>query len=248
MVRSKLPRIISISIGFLLLLNTIVMPFVLNFNVGLILLSIYSAVLILYGVFFDKIKQIKIMHIFVIGLSFVLILFSSFLAVYGSIDTVQGDEKFIVVLGSGIRGEEVPPNLANRLDKAVEFSTANPDSVIIVSGGQGVQEDISEAEAMKRYLISEGVPSQKVIKEDKATSTCENFVFSKEIIDKIMAEDSSICFITNDYHIFRAEKYAASLGMDVTHIGASTVWYSIPVNYMREILAITKLFLTMILN
>lgn len=78
-----------------------------------------------------------------------------------------------------LRGERVSLTLKLRLDAALEYLEHSPNTAVIVSGGKGDGENISEAEAMKRYLVSHGVDEGRIITEDKSTSTWENFKFSK---------------------------------------------------------------------
>ena len=132
--------------------------------------------------------------------------------------------------------------MASRLERAVEYHQKNPDAVIVVSGGQGKDEKISEALAMERYLVSKGVSADKIIKEDKSTSTYENFEFSAKILSEKFCDDYSLAFITNSFHIYRAERIAESIGVKATHSGADIEWYTVPTNYMRELMALVKYF------
>ena len=112
---------------------------------------------------------------------------------------------------------------------------------MIVSGGQGAQEDIPESTAMKRYLVSKGVPDGMIIEESNSTSTFENFEFSKDIADTLPGGDK-IVFVTSRFHIYRASRYAAGAGFEAHHIGARVPFYELPSNYLREMLAVVKFF------
>ncbi len=232
----KIFRFLFIIAGSFLLVNAIAMPFMTNFNIGVIPQGIFAIIMILYGVFFDK--REKIFHVMMCGISAVLIIFSAGLAIYGVNDTSNFNEDVLIVLGAAVEGEKVSLNLEKRLDKAVEYHQKNPDAKIIVSGGMGDGEDISEALAMERYLVERGVPSEIIIKEDKSTSTRENFIFSSEYINA----DEEVVFITNYFHIFRAEMLAKSAGINAKHLGANIYWYSAPMNYIREMMAVAKDF------
>jgi len=107
-----------------------------------------------------------------------------------------------------------------------------------VSGGQGFQESIPEAYAMERYLLARGIPAGKIMMEDKSTSTYENFLFSKALLDKALPSPYTAVLITNDFHVYRAGMIAQSAGITARHIGAPTVWYTVPVSYMREMMAV----------
>ena len=125
----------------------------------------------------------------------------------------------------------------------MEYSIHNPKAIIVVSGGQGPQEDITEALAMERYLISKGTPKERIIKEEESTSTYENLLFSKNILDDIFTDPYKTVVITNNFHIYRATRLAENLGLDATHYHGKTSWYSIPVNYARECIATLKFWI-----
>lgn len=238
----KAIKIISTVAGALLIANGLLLSVVANFNIGLVPVFCLGAMLTAYGVFFDKLKGKKIIHIFVCLVLSVLAVFGSFISIYGNSDNADYTEETVIVLGCGIRGERVSVGLAKRLDKAAEYHFKNPDAIIIVSGGQGPQEDIPEALAMKRYLIEKGVDESKIIMEDKSTSTITNFEYSHQIMKEMELSDSSVVFVTNAYHVYRAASYAKAEGLEVKHLGTDIIWYTVPMNYMREMLAILKMW------
>ncbi len=239
----KAVKTAAIVCGVLLLGNGLLMSVIANFNIGLVPVYCLGAVLTLYGVFFDKIKHRKILDaILTVGLC-ILIFFGAFLGVYGGNDTADYTEETVIVLGCGIRGERVSVGLAKRLDKAFEYHTKNPDALILVSGGQGPQEDISEALAMKRYLAAKGVPEEKIIMEDKSTSTITNFRNSYAIMQEKGLSVGKVAFVTNAYHVYRASSYAKDEGFtEISHLGTDIIWYTVPMNYMREMLAVVKMW------
>lgn len=238
----KSVKIASIVAGSLFLGNTLLMSVIANFNIGLVPVALLGVVLLVYGIFLDKLPFIKVIStLLAAGLS-VIIVFASFLAIYGRNDNATYNEKTVIVLGCGIRGERVSVGLAKRLNKAYEYHLQNPEATIIVSGGQGPQEDIPEALAMKRYLVSKGVPEDRIIMEDKSTSTITNFKYSHEIMKEKGLPDDSVVFVTNGYHVYRGASYAKAEGLTVTHLGTDIIWYTIPMNYMREMLAVLKMW------
>ena len=239
----KTVKILSIIAGVLLLANTALMLTISNLNFGLVPMAGLGAVLLGYGLLFDKIVTKKFIHIIIASGLALILSFGSFLAVYGGRDTADYSEQTVIVLGCGIRGERVSVGLAKRLDKAAEYHKNNPDAMIIVSGGQGPQEDIPEALAMKRYLVDKGIAEDKIIMEDKSTSTITNFRYSRAIMDEMGLSLSSVVFVTNGYHVYRAESYAKDEGFtEVAHLGTNIIWYTIPMNYMREMLAVVKMW------
>ena len=239
----KAVKILSIVAGGLLLANAALLLIISNLNLGMIPVAGLGAVLVAYGVFFDKLPFKKIISA-VLAVGIVAILaFGSFLAIYGGQDTADYTEQTVIVLGCGIRGERVSVGLAKRLNKAAEYHGKNPEAMIIVSGGQGPQEDISEALAMKRYLVEKGIPEEKIIMEDRSTSTITNFRYSRELMEKEGMSLDSVVFVTNAYHVYRAASYAKDEGFeDIAHLGTDIIWYTIPMNYMREMLAVVKMW------
>ncbi len=239
----KTVKTLSIIAGSLLIGNAAMLLIISNLNLGILPVAGLGTVLFIYGIFFDKLPFKKIISTLLAFGLITLMSFGSFLAIYGSRDTADYTEDTVIVLGCGIRGERVSVGLAKRLDKAAEYHEKNPDAVIIVSGGQGPQEDISEALAMKRYLEGKGIDESKIIMEDKSTSTITNFRYSREIMEKEGLSLSSVVFVTNAYHVYRAANYAKDEGLlEVSHLGTDIIWYTIPMNYMREMLAVLKMW------
>lgn len=153
---------------------------------------------------------------------------------------------YILVLGAGLRGgTEVSLTLKDRLDSAITcYESSNRTSKIVVSGGQGSDEKLSEAEAMKNYLINNGVEEKNIIKEDKSTNTMENFKFSKEKIETLGDfNNSTVKVVTTDFHGFRSIMLAKRNGYENLNLYTSkTVYYLLPIFYVRESLALVKSF------
>jgi uncharacterized SAM-binding protein YcdF (DUF218 family) len=111
----------------------------------------------------------------------------------------------VIVLGAGIKGERIPLTLQYRLNAALEYLEKNEDVPVVVSGGKGPGEDITEAEAMRRYLEAGGIDPSRIYKEDKSTSTIENIKFSRKVIKEgIQLNDPTVLIVTNEYHTVRA--------------------------------------------
>ena len=243
MTGKRLLNNIVLLVGTLLLLDAVAMCLMMNFNFGLVELGLFSVALIIYGLLWRGRKVAKWMHFLVIIVCMVIVSFSGFLAVYGHNDNARYDEDAVIVLGAGLRGEEVSPTLARRLDKAVDYYGKNPGAVFVVSGGQGTRESITEALAMERYLLKKGIPAGQIIKEQQSTSTYENFLFSGGLLKEKFPDGYSAVFITNGFHVYRAERTANLTGIAPRHIWAGVAWYSVPINYMREMAAVAKFWL-----
>ena len=221
-----------------------------NLNLGVILVTIFGIIFLLTGLFYSKIntflniKFFKVCKATFLLLVCVEITLISFITIYGYSDNINYDEDAVIVLGAGIQGDKVTLPLKLRLDKAIEYHHKNPDALIVVTGGQGLQETVTEAYAMEKYLIQNDVDKNKIIKEEKATSTYENMKFSKEILDELFSENYSVAVITNNFHIFRSTTIAKNIGFNNTfHMHAGLQWYNLIPCLLRESLAVIKMFI-----
>ena len=158
-------------------------------------------------------------------------------AAAGNLDTPCD---YLIVLGAGVNGTEPSLILSNRLNAALAYLQAHPETTCIVSGGQGAGEDISEADCMAQWLIKKGIDAARIWREDKSTSTRENLRFSLELIEeKTGTRPSQAGILSNEFHLFRAGMEARSQGLAPIGIPAKTSWLSLRINYfLREIPAV----------
>ena len=149
---------------------------------------------------------------------------------------------FVLILGCGIRKDgTLMPLLKGRADKALEFAKEQEEKTgkkitFIPSGGQGPDEIISEAKAISNYLMEQGIPKKQILLEDQSTTTKENFLFSKRIMDKKKKHYSAI-FSTSDYHVFRSGVIANKVGLNADGIGSKTKYYFYTNALIREFIA-----------
>lgn len=218
------------------------------FKISLWLIGLF----ILWSVIFVEIKDRQktidgFKRIYQVFMVFSIVGFLIFFAVEGMIISEMNayptqEPDLVVVLGAGLWGEDPSPILKNRLDAAITYCNEN-NYPIIVSGGQGSDEPISEAEAMRRYLVKGGIDFERIILENRSTSTQENILFSKVIIDG-MFTDAQVLIITSDFHGYRAKYLAEKADLKVELLGTDTIFY-LKVNYMlREALAVIKDIMT----
>lgn len=156
----------------------------------------------------------------------------------------------VVVLGCKVKGEVPSKMLKRRLDAAEIFLTENEDVICIVSGGKGDDEKISEAQAMKNYLVEKGIEPDRIIMEDKSVNTYENLENSCAILEK-MGTEKNIAIVTDGFHQYRAGFIARGMGCEVSAINALIDRYNLgltPTYYVREWLAITNEYLKVILH
>jgi uncharacterized SAM-binding protein YcdF (DUF218 family) len=152
---------------------------------------------------------------------------------------------YLIVLGAGLLGETPGPALASRLRAALPYLQNNPGTVAVCSGGQGVGETISEAEAMKRWLIAAGVDAARIRLEDRSTTTAENLAFSKALIGDAEAERSRVVVATSEFHLFRARFIARREGFgQVQGVAAETPYRWLKLRYyLREYASVCFMFL-----
>ena len=165
----------------------------------------------------------------------VFMLYTLFLQIIPS----KKDFDFVIIHGAGLLdGDRVSKLLRDRMDKAIEVYRQDPTPPkLIPSGGQGANETISEAEAMKRYLISQGIPESDILPEDKSTTTLENLQFSKRIVDSFEGRKYT-ALVSSNYHIFRALRYCRKIGLQCTGIGSHIAFYFWPSALIREYIAV----------
>ena len=177
-----------------------------------------------------------------VSLGIIFVLLTQGMVVTGFMDQGKENLDYIIVLGSQVKpsGPAVVTRL--RLNRAYEYAVNNPETVIIVSGGQGTNEPATEASVMKEYLISKGIDESRIIAEDKSTNTSENLQFSMALVDGL--QDSSVGIVSSEFHIFRALAIAKKCGYTDTYgIPASSVRLYLPNNMLRESIGILKDFL-----
>lgn len=239
----KKMRALLVIPGAVIIFNALITVFRANIHLGVVLTFVLGMVLLFAGIFYEHTVEYvprALRYVFVsgciFGVVFLIILFG-----YGKKSNVNYNEDAVIVLGAGIQGKEVSESLRNRLDAALRYCQKNPKAIIVVSGGQGPQETITEALAMEQYLLEQGMPAEQIIKEQMATSTRENFLYSKEMLDRQLGDAYKVAFISNDYHIYRAKLIAQNVGFDeITYLGSDTPWYLILPSGIRECLAVMK--------
>lgn len=151
----------------------------------------------------------------------------------------------IIVLGCMVYGSEPSPFLKERLNEAIRLYNTGYSKYIIVSGGQGKVEKISEAKAMENYLVLKGIPKEKIIKEDDSKNTYENLNNSKQIMDRYNIRNTII--VSNRFHLFRAKMVAEKLNINATYSGVFVKRhiYAEIYGFLREPLGLIKYYLSL---
>ncbi len=169
-----------------------------------------------------------------------LVVFALFLAGFYSVNMLSRINKplespnAVIVLGCRVRGETPSSMLYVRTLAAARVLEAHPDAVCVVSGGQGSGEDISEAEAMRRILAQQGISDDRIILEDKSTSTEENFRFSAALLAQRGITDG-VMVATSEFHQYRATLYAQKCGFtEIGNCSGGTSRYMLLNYWLRE--------------
>ena len=150
----------------------------------------------------------------------------------------------VIVLGAGVNGETPSAALWSRIRAAEDYLEIHPDVPVVLSGGQGAGEAISEAEAMRRALWKEDrAENARLLLEERSTNTAENFRFSKALLEEwgLDTGTATIAVVTNDFHCFRAHMIARRQGLKTIDVPAELPWWWLTANYyLREAFAVVK--------
>ena len=122
----------------------------------------------------------------------------------GSRDSVRGDPRIMIILGCQVKPWGPSILLQDRLDKALEYFEAHPDTVIVTSGAQGADEPSTEAAAMRDYLVERGVPAEQILLEERSTNTLENIRYSLDVLAEHGYDvTADIAVVSNGFHLAR---------------------------------------------
>ena len=157
----------------------------------------------------------------------------------------EPDKDFILILGCRFRRDgTLTPLLKGRADAAIAFwreqkQATGKEAVFIPSGGQGADESMPEAEAIRRYLLSQGVPDNLILPEDQSANTYQNMEFSRKLIEE-RNKEAKVIFSTTNYHVFRSGVWAGLAGLPAEGIGGKTKWWFWPNAFMREVIGLLQ--------
>lgn len=228
-----------------------VVPLLLTVGLGLgnVTGILVSVALIVYGLFFHRINELRkrgkkrrVLKFVVCGAECIVLLILVFVVILSSLMLHAAGKKpdgneTLIVLGCRVYGETPSLSLRERLDAAYEYLEANPETYCVVSGGQGSGENISEAECMYRYLVNKGIDESRIYKEDASTSTRENLRFSLQVIEENNLP-GEIAIATSEYHQYRVSLIAKGLGIENKAVCGTTAIWLFPTFYVRELYGI----------
>lgn len=194
-----------------------------------------AAVVLIYGFLLKRrIKFMLIVLSVLLALGFCLFAVMEIPVIIDARGDKDVDADYIIVLGAGVNGSKPSLSMVNRMTPTIEYMASHSDCLAILTGGQGEGENLSEAQAMFDYLTARGVDPDRLIMEDKATSTEENLKFSFAIIGDEL-EESTVAVVSSEYHLHRAKVMARLLGKEVYGIPGRTSYPILMINYfIRE--------------
>ncbi len=226
-----------------------------SFNIGTTTGICVGVILLLYGFFFSSVNHFitcfwqktigKILELFV-GVILLVIITLAIATTVCMISAASGpsfSNGTVIVLGCKVNKTTPSIMLGERLDATFKYLEKNPESHVIVSGGQGKDEDTSEALAMQKWLTNKGIDSTRIILEDTSTDTHENLMNCVKIINNLNStkyrKDNAV-IITNEFHEYRSLNKAKELGFIASPYPAKTAWWLFPTFYVREMYAILE--------
>lgn len=167
---------------------------------------------------------------------------------YGSYNHITGDPQVMVILGCRVMpGGEPSMLLQDRLETALDYLEEDPDILVVVSGGQGSNEPVSEAACMAGWLEEQGIPEDRIFQEDQSSNTKENLIFSKDLLARegIDVGETDVLVVSNGFHLTRARMLAERFGYgEVSTLAAPSSHIPSRIQmYIREPLALVKSFL-----
>lgn len=166
---------------------------------------------------------------------------------YGSYNHITGDPQVMVILGCRVMpGGEPSMLLQDRLETALDYLEEDPDILVVVSGGQGSNEPVSEAACMAGWLEERGISEDRIFQEDQSSNTKENLIFSKDLLARegIDVGETDVLVVSNGFHLTRARMLAERAGYDsVSTLAAPSSHLPSRLHmYVREPLALVKSF------
>lgn len=167
--------------------------------------------------------------------------FISYWLLVGTQNVEIENPQFLVILGAGLNGNQPSLTLQERLETGVTYLQVHQNIPVIVTGGQGPGETVSEAQAMRTYLLQRGISKERIILENRSQSTMENFLFTAKLLKEAkVVSPVRIIVVTSDFHLFRAKILAERNGFVIECLPAPTPRYLLPANLLREYFALVK--------
>lgn len=201
-------------------------------------------------------KTVKIIFAFFIFFGVFIAALNLFLICTPRLSDGNENVRYVILLGGGItKDAKLTDSVQNRVRVAAEYLKAHPDAVAVVTGGKGPFSPCPESDVLKPALASYGIDEERIIAENKAKDTIQNFMFSVNLLaehDNISVEEvlaSAVAVVTSDFHIARAQRLASRMGFqNVYGVASRTPSLFVLNSYCREICCYVKLDLRIFLT
>lgn len=177
-----------------------------------------------------------------------------FIAVHSRTQIV-GEPQTMVIFGCQMKQDGPSVLLKDRLDTALTYLEGHPDMTVIVTGGKGDDEHLSEAQGMFDYLVAHGVDESRIYKEDQSRNTWQNVNYTLDLMEaEGMELTQDVALVSNGFHLSRIEllwdrsrnarlanetyrdQYVSTLAAPVSHAPSAARMF------FREPLALVKSF------
>lgn len=234
---------VVISLILLTVVRIFAVPLPKSLNIGNLYGMLSSVFLLFYINFQSFIKSFDILNTISNIIFYCIIAFTVMggffsLLMIRQIKTKPKNCRCCIVLGCKVIENRPSRMLRKRLDKAIEYLNENPQTVCIVSGGQGKDEKFSEGEVMREYLLKNDISENRILSETHSTSTYENFAFSKKLYKQYF--ESPVAVVTDGFHQYRASLIAGMQGISTCSLSSFTEPLFLPTYWVREWFAIVK--------
>jgi len=213
------------------------------FNFFGLIIGVCLQVLALMLPYAERLPIVMKSFILVISTFCIAFFFLSEIAiVWEGMNKPKAGADYVIILGAKVEGFEPSLALKYRIEAAAGYMIENCESVALATGGQGIDECISEAEVIAKGLIALGVEPSRILIESESTSTKENFSYGLRVIEKAGGSTTScIVIVSSKYHVLRAKKLAEAVGYkNISTTGCPSMNYLIPHYYAREFVALIK--------
>lgn len=151
---------------------------------------------------------------------------------------LKNPPEYLMILGCKVKKDQPSKTLQSRIDAAAQYLNQNEKVTAFCCGGLVQKEQVkTEAQVIFDGLIKLGVDKNRLILEDKSTTTIENFKNVKALLENMNAKKPySIAFITSDFHVFRSEIISKNNGLKCRGIGAKSPNKKKIKHYIREVI------------
>lgn len=207
----------------------------------------FAAWLALFALFSAPTRAGRVMRVLLVlgvAVGFPLFLAAEIPVLMDAHSDADTSAPYLIVCGAGVNGSTPSRSMTDRLHQALEWMDQNPDSAVILSGGQGPGEDLSEAQAMYDWLTAQGADPDRLLLEDRSASSYENLQNSLALIGERGGDPAGrVAILSSEYHLHRLGWLAERLGCRPVLVAAPTTKVSLFINYaIREALAMWKMW------